>query len=75
MNEAELLLTPAEAAKLLKIPLSWIYERTRKDAIPLHRLGKYTRIPREGLLKWAALGCPENWREALAALQEGKSNG
>lgn len=71
MNEAEFLLTPAEAAKLCKLRVSWIYERTRKDAIPLRRFGKYTRIPREELLKWVELGCPANWREMLATREEG----
>jgi excisionase family DNA binding protein len=63
MDETETLLTPPEAAKLLRVPVSWIYERTRRDAIPLRRLGKYTRIPQGALLQWVEHGCPERWEE------------
>lgn len=63
MKEEEQLLTPSEAAQLLRVPLSWIYDRTRREAIPLQRLGKYRRIPKTHLLRWVALGCPTNWRE------------
>ena len=39
------LLTPAEAAEKLKVPVSWVYERTRHNAMPgLVRIGKYVRI-------------------------------
>jgi excisionase family DNA binding protein len=46
------LLTLEEAAALLKVPKSWIYERTRKGAIPHVKLGKYLRFPRFDLLQW-----------------------
>jgi len=39
------LLTPAEAAEKLKVPVSWVYERTRHNAMPgLVRIGKYVHI-------------------------------
>ena len=46
------LLTLEEAAALLKVPKSWIYERTRKGAIPHLKLGKYLRFPLADLLQW-----------------------
>ena len=46
------LLTLAETAALLKVPKSWIYERTRKGAIPHLKLGKYLRFPLAPLLLW-----------------------
>ena len=44
------LLTVKQAAKLLRVPVSWVYERTRHDAMPgLVRIGKYVRV-RESIL-------------------------
>lgn len=52
MSDTTELLTPQEAAALLKVKESFIYERTRKNAIPLRRYGKYVRIPKDELLAW-----------------------
>jgi excisionase family DNA binding protein len=38
------LYTVVEAAKMLDLPMSWIYQRTRKDSIPFHKFGKYIRF-------------------------------
>jgi excisionase family DNA binding protein len=39
------LLTPTDAAERLQVPVSWVYERTRMNAMPgLVRIGKYVRI-------------------------------
>ncbi|MCI0623420.1 MAG: helix-turn-helix domain-containing protein [Acidobacteria bacterium] len=38
------LYTVVEASKMLGLPTSWIYQRTRKDAIPFHKFGKYIRF-------------------------------
>lgn len=46
------LLTPHEAAELLKVPVSFIYDRTRQNTIPLRRVGKYIRIPKDELEAW-----------------------
>ena len=46
------LLTLAEAAALLKVPKSWIYERTRNGGIPHLQLGKYLCFPLADLLQW-----------------------
>ena len=38
------LLTPEELADKLKIPVSWVYEQSRQNKIPTHRLGRYIRF-------------------------------
>ncbi len=46
-------LTIQEAADLLRVRVSWLYERTRTNAVPHVKLGKYLRFDREELLAWA----------------------
>ena len=49
------LLDAGEVAELLKVPISWVYSRTRKrslDRLPGFRLGKYWRFQREDVLAW-----------------------
>jgi excisionase family DNA binding protein len=46
------LLTVQEAAEYLKVPTSWIYERTRTRAIPVRKIGRHCRIPRDEFLAW-----------------------
>ena len=51
------LLDAGEVAELLKVPISWVYSRTRKrslDRLPGFRLGKYWRFQREDVLAWLA---------------------
>lgn len=36
--------TVTQAAQILGLPITWIYERTRKKAIPHHKFGKYIRF-------------------------------
>jgi excisionase family DNA binding protein len=45
-------LTIDEAAALIRIPKSWLYERTRTNTIPHLKLGKYLRFDRNELLAW-----------------------
>lgn len=52
---ADSLLTVEEVAARLKVPISWVYERTRKrgtDRIPGFRLGKYWRFHEADILAW-----------------------
>lgn len=45
----------AEIAQLLHVPISWVYERTRRrgvDRMPHFKLGKYLRFSREEVLEW-----------------------
>ena len=46
------LLIVAEAAEYLRVPRSWVYERTRCNAIPLRKLGRHVRISRIEFLAW-----------------------
>jgi len=51
----EVLLTVHEVAELLKVPVSWVYERTRRrgaERLPHIKLGKYLRFRREDVLGW-----------------------
>ena len=45
------LFTIKEAADVLRIPISWLYERTRRNAIPCRRIGKYVRFTQEDLVE------------------------
>lgn len=49
------ILTPDEAAALLRVQPSFIYERVRrrsKNPIPCHRIGKYLRFRRSEIEAW-----------------------
>ena len=49
------LLTVKEFAALLRVPVSWVYDRTRKrsiDRLPGIRLGKYWRFRQTEVLAW-----------------------
>ena len=53
-NPSELL-TVQETASLLKVPVSWVYARTRKRSIerlPGYRLGKYWRFRADEVMAW-----------------------
>ncbi len=41
-----------EAAALIGVKKSWLYERTRTNAVPHLKIGKYLRFDREELLAW-----------------------
>ena len=46
-SEAEPLLTVSEVATLLRVPVSWVYERTRRrgqERLPHLKMGKYLRF-------------------------------
>lgn len=45
-------LTINEAAALIRVPKSWLYERTRTNTIPHLKLGKYLRFDPKDLVAW-----------------------
>jgi excisionase family DNA binding protein len=45
-------MTVQEAADLLRVPVSWLYERTRTNSVPHVKLGKYLRFDRDELTAW-----------------------
>ena len=46
-------LTIDEAAALIRVPKSWLYERTRTNTVPHIKLGKYLRFDQKEFLTWA----------------------
>lgn len=51
----EELLTVSDAARLLNVTVSWVYEHTRDDAedrLPFVKLGKYVRFDRSDLREY-----------------------
>lgn len=59
------LLTVAEVAALLRVPISWVYGRTRKrslERLPGYRLGKYWRFREDEILAWVK--CQRGGRHA-----------
>jgi hypothetical protein len=62
--ENQELLTIEEQAQLLKVPLSWLYSRTRikgPDAMPgVIRCGKYLRFSPDIVLNWIKQKYGEN---------------
>lgn len=66
-------LTVQEAADLLRVPVSWLYERTRTNSIPHVKLGKYLRFDQAELTAWVAElrrdgGGPEAMRRSTRPL-------
>jgi excisionase family DNA binding protein len=46
-NSQMRLITPEELADWLKVPLSWIYDRTRRggpERLPMYKIGRYLRF-------------------------------
>jgi excisionase family DNA binding protein len=49
------LLTPEEAAEILRVKLSWLYQHTRRrsqDRIPFVKVGRYLRFREQDLLAY-----------------------
>jgi excisionase family DNA binding protein len=44
--------TPKEVAEILRVPVSWVYERTRFDQMPVRRFGRLVRIPVDEFHAW-----------------------
>jgi excisionase family DNA binding protein len=55
MTEHQELITISELSQKLKVPVSWLYSRTRErgeGTIPLVRVGKYLRFKYEDVTDW-----------------------
>jgi excisionase family DNA binding protein len=50
----EPLMTPAEAAQLLRVRVSWIYDAVRDGRLPCLRVGRHIRFTRPILEQWLA---------------------
>jgi excisionase family DNA binding protein len=38
------LISPEELSKRISVPVSWVYEQSRLNEIPTHRVGRYIRF-------------------------------
>ena len=54
------LLTASEVAELLGVPVSWVYEQSRRGRIPTVTLGRYRRYRRDAIERWI-VGIEEGW--------------
>lgn len=56
------LLSVKELAKVLSVPASWVYDRTRRgpQAIPFIRIGKYIRFDKDTVLRFFADSHPND---------------
>lgn len=55
MQQNSTLLTVGELASRLRVPVSWVYSRSRQrgqDSIPCVRVGKYYRFYLSEVLAW-----------------------
>ena len=55
MLDPENILTPQELAERLKVPLSWVFEKTRarcRNQIPCLRIGRYVRFDWTAVVRW-----------------------
>lgn len=48
------LLTADEVARMLGVTTAWVYEQSRRGAIPTVTLGRYRRYRRESIEQWVA---------------------
>lgn len=65
--KAEDILTPEELAARLKVPDSWVYEKTRgrcRNPIPCLRLGRYVRFNWAAIATWLTAAPPKEIRPA-----------
>jgi len=56
------ILTPEEVAARLKVPPSWVYEKTRarcRNPIPCLRLGRYVRFDWQAVIMWLTAAAAE----------------
>lgn len=54
LSLAEPLLKPSEAADLLAVRASWIYEAVRAGTLPCLKIGRHIRFTRPMLEEWLA---------------------
>jgi excisionase family DNA binding protein len=55
IKSSEPLLTPEEAAEILRVKLSWLYQHTRRrtqDRIPFVKIGRYLRFREQDLVAY-----------------------
>lgn len=71
--KAEDVLTPEELAARLKVPESWVYEKTRarcRNPMPCLRLGRYIRFDWQAVINWLTTEADQQERAARPGLQK-----
>ena len=66
------LLTPEEVAERLKVPESWVYEKTRarcRNPMPCLRLGRYIRFDWTAVATWLMAPAPTTSKASGEATQ------
>jgi excisionase family DNA binding protein len=54
-SQPDRILTVQEVAEMLRVPVSWVYERVRRDGsdrLPHFKLGKYVRFRASAISEW-----------------------
>jgi excisionase family DNA binding protein len=46
------LLTAEQAAAILSVPTSWVYQKTREGVLPHVKIGRYRRYRQSSLIAW-----------------------
>src|SRR5271155_2210923 len=65
------ILTPEEVAARLKVPPSWVYEKTRtrcRNPIPCLRLGRYVRFDWNAVINWLSAASAQEKNAAGTSL-------
>ena len=69
----ENILTPEEVAARLKVPESWVYEKTRarcRNPIPCLRLGRYIRFDWNAVINWLTVEAEKESNAKRTGLQK-----
>jgi excisionase family DNA binding protein len=69
--KAEDVLTPEELAARLKVPESWVYEKTRarcRNPMPCLRLGRYIRFDWDAVINWLTTASTQEQNAARTSL-------
>jgi Helix-turn-helix domain len=67
------ILTPEEVAARLKVPDSWVYEKTRarcRNPIPCMHLGRYIRFDWNAVIIWLQAGADRETNATRTSLQK-----
>lgn len=71
----EPLLSIDELCAWLGMSKSWVWERTRRDAIPVVRLGRYVRFRKSEIVAWIESGDASLERGSLPPLRSERGSG
>ncbi len=67
-NPSGKLLTPQELAEWLQVPLSWVYDRTRKsgpEKLPFYKIGKYLRFAEQEVIDYLKIKSVDSPQQSM----------